>query len=138
MATLYKYENKVLQQCVINELLVKLELLKYDIIYNKTEIQDMDSFIFDMLNKYDFVDYDIFQTMSALTTREPHTHNDNEGRMIVKGTGRFYFKFNDINLEIHMNVGDFIVIPAGIIHHFNAIEPIMAIRFFSTKDKNDR
>jgi len=138
MAVFYKYENKVLKQCVLNELLIKIELEKYGITYNKTEILDMDSFIVDVFYKYDFVDYDIFQTMSALTTKEPHTHNDTEGRMIVKGTGRFYFQFDDTKIELHLDAGDFVVIPAGIVHHFNAVEPITAIRFFSTKEQNER
>lgn len=138
MAVFYKYKNKELQQFIKNELLIKIELEKYGVIYNQTEILDMDSFIVDVSYKYDFVDYDIFQTMSALTTKDPHTHNDNEGRLIVKGTGRFYFEIDDMKLELHMNAGDFIIIPAGTVHYFSAVEPIVAIRFFSTKEQYDR
>ena len=138
MAVFYKYKNKELQQFIKNELLIKVELEKYGIIYNQTEILDMDSFIVDVFYKYDFVDYDIFQTMSALTTKDPHTHKDDEGRLIVKGTGRFYFEIDNIKLELHMNAGDFIIIPAGTVHYFSAVEPIVAIRFFSTKEQYDR
>jgi cupin superfamily acireductone dioxygenase involved in methionine salvage len=138
MAHLYSYKDKQLQQFIKNSLLIQTELQKYGVSYNQTEILNMDSFITDMFYKYDFVDYDIFKTMSALTTRSPHTHNDDEGRLIVKGSGRFYFEFDNIKIELHMDAGDFVIIPAGTIHHFNALEPIVAIRFFTTKEQNDR
>jgi cupin superfamily acireductone dioxygenase involved in methionine salvage len=132
MASLYVYEQENLAQFLTNELLINIELAKYDIVFNKTDFFNMDEFTAKVSDKYNFVRHDLHIIESRMIKNEPHYHDDNEARMIVKGSGIFYFIINDTKLELEVDPGTFIVIPKKVTHYFKTFEKMTVLRFFST------
>ena len=131
MANLYSYKEKRLNQFLTNELLIKIKLEKYGIVYDKTEFFNLDTFVIDTFYKYDFVRYDIKQLDGAIMKNDPHSHDGDEARMVLRGEGRFYFDLEDRQLQLDVVAGDFVVIPANLIHYFKTNGCITVIRFFS-------
>jgi 1,2-dihydroxy-3-keto-5-methylthiopentene dioxygenase len=62
-----------------------------------------------------------------------HTHSDDEVRWFVKGRGMFGFNFGDKVMQLYCKKGDYITIPAGTKHWFDAgKEPYFrAYRYFT-------
>ena len=131
MALLYSYNGKELEQFISNETLIRIELKKYNIVFEKAEFFNLEKFVAYMFIKYNFVRYDIKQITSPIIKNEPHSHNNDEARMIIKGDGVFFFDIEDIHLQLEVVPGDFVVIPANLTHYFKTICPLTAIRFFS-------
>jgi len=77
-----------------------------------------------------------FPALDALleTFDRPHTHADDEVRLILDGAGLFGF-FNASGQEqvLHVFPGDYLHIPAGVEHRFNltAHKRIKALRLFA-------
>ena len=134
MASLYIYKNKELKSFVQEPWLIDELLYDYKIQLFKSEFKDIDSYVKKSTELFNFVDYDIFTIRIPIVEADPHQHKTPEGRMILKGTGRFYFEFSDILIELHVSSGDFVFIPANINHYFKCLEAMVVMRFFSSLD----
>ena len=66
--------------------------------------------------------------------KREHHHTDDEVRFVVDGSGIFPIKINGEVVEVHVEAGDLIVVPAGARHWFELDEnrKIKCIRVFKT------
>jgi 1,2-dihydroxy-3-keto-5-methylthiopentene dioxygenase len=66
--------------------------------------------------------------------KREHHHVDDEVRFVVDGSGIFPIKIGDEIVEVHVEAGDLIVVPAGARHWFELDEnrKIKCIRVFKT------
>ena len=66
--------------------------------------------------------------------KREHHHTDDEVRFVVDGSGIFPIKINDEIVEVYVEAGDLIVVPAGARHWFELDEnrKIKCIRVFKT------
>lgn len=134
MASLYIYKNKELKSFVQQPWLIDELLYDYKIQTFTTEFKDIDNYVKEATETFNFVDYDIFTIRIPIVEVDPHQHKTPEGRMILKGNGRFYFEFSDTLIELHVFPGDFVFIPAEIKHYFKCLEAMVVMRFFSSLD----
>jgi 1,2-dihydroxy-3-keto-5-methylthiopentene dioxygenase len=65
-----------------------------------------------------------------------HTHSDNEVRFFVEGGGRFFLRAGGKVIELRVERGDLISLPAGLRHWFDAGDPpyCTTIRLFTRPD----
>lgn len=66
-----------------------------------------------------------------------HHHTDDEVRFIVSGHGVFIIKGkNGPFFEVHLNPGDLISVPEGVLHYFTLAEDrkVVAVRIFVTQE----
>ena len=133
MAILYQYEDKKLKKFVQSSVLINSVLSEYGIKVVNSEFTDIDSYILEISKNFNFIDYDIFTTRTAIVEVSPHYHKTDEARTVIKGEGRFYFEFGDILIEVNVSPGDFILIPALTKHYFKCLESMVVIRFYSSK-----
>ena len=68
--------------------------------------------------------------------KREHHHIDDEVRFVVDGSGIFPIKINGEVVEVHVEAGDLIVVPAGARHWFELDEnkKIKCIRVFKTPE----
>ncbi len=68
--------------------------------------------------------------------KREHHHTDDEVRFVVDGSGIFPIKIDDEIVEVHVEAGDLIVVPAGARHWFELDEnrKIKCIRVFKTPE----
>ena len=135
MAKLYTYTDGNLIQFLNNDLLIRLELEKYNISINQTEINEIDSFIQNMYSKYNFVRHDFFSNNCvSMIKKDLHHHESEEARFVIKGVGAFYFPVGDMDIQLYVEPTDFVIIPAYIKHYFNTVDDMLILRFFTTHD----
>jgi len=96
----------------------------------------------DRLNRqYNFVTVDAIRLMpnaaNAKEMREKflseHTHDDDEVRFFVEGSGSFYIRKDDLVHQIICTQGDLISVPRGVKHWFDTGSPpyFAVVRFFT-------
>lgn len=135
MAILYTYVDNKINQFINNDLLIRIELEKYNIRISQTEIIELDSFVKDMYNNFDFVRYDLFQNHCvSMIAKDLHHHAFDEARVVIKGTGAFYFPIDNMLMQLYVSPGDFVIIPAYMKHYFQTVDDILILRFFTTHD----
>jgi cupin superfamily acireductone dioxygenase involved in methionine salvage len=137
MAVFYRYEEKEITQFITNPYLLKIELEKYGIYYSTDAFNDLDKFADSVLKKFGYTNWDIHRSTLAITSRDLHYHMYAQARMIIKGSGTFYFEIDDFVIELVVDPGDFIAFPPKVVHYFNTIVPVVALRFFSTDARDD-
>jgi len=130
MARLYKYKDDRLDQFLSNEMLIRIELEKYDIVFNRMEFFNISAFVAETISLYDFLNYRLDETCSPLIKNVYTAYEVDTGMMVIEGEGRFYFEYEDELLKLDVFPGDFVVIPKDISFCFKASEPITTITFF--------
>jgi 1,2-dihydroxy-3-keto-5-methylthiopentene dioxygenase len=96
----------------------------------------------EQLNKqYNFVTVDAIRLMpnapNAQEMREKflseHTHDDDEVRFFVEGSGSFYIRKDNLAYQIICTQGDLISVPRGVKHWFDTGSPpyFAVVRFFT-------
>jgi cupin superfamily acireductone dioxygenase involved in methionine salvage len=130
MAKLYRYKDDRLDQFLSNEMLIKIELLKYDIVFNKKEFFNFSNFVIDMFNTYNFIKYVVEENRTPLIQNVYATYEVDVGVMLVEGEGSFYFKNDTDRMIIDVFPGDFIKIPKDMPFCFKAVDPITTIKFY--------
>jgi cupin superfamily acireductone dioxygenase involved in methionine salvage len=130
MARLYKYKDDRLDQFLSNEMLIRVELEKYDITFNRMEFFNISAFVTETISLYDFLNYRLDETCSPLIKNVYTTYEVDTGMMLIEGEGRFYFEHEEELLKLDVFPGDFVVIPKNLAFCFKASEPISTITFF--------
>lgn len=129
MARLYKYNDKELNQFLSNEMLIRIEMEKYDITFNRMEFFNISAFVVETISLYNFLNYRLDEICSPLIKNIYHAYKVDTGMMVVEGEGRFYFEFDDEMLKLDVFPGDFVVIPKDLSFCFKSSEPITTITF---------
>jgi cupin superfamily acireductone dioxygenase involved in methionine salvage len=132
MAILYVYKNKEIEKFIKDESLINSILYQHGIYVYNSEFTDLKDYIKQTLYRFSFMTYDIFTIRNSIIEIDSHHHEQNEGRMILKGQGRFYFEFSDYLMELHVAPGDFVFIPAFTKHYFKCLEAMVVMRFFGS------
>jgi cupin superfamily acireductone dioxygenase involved in methionine salvage len=97
----------------------KLEYAAFDQNYIEDKLESY-NIIFDH-RKAVFIDtYPVFKlhTISSYSVADYHTHDKEKVRILVRGTGVYYFKVDKILIELHLVPGDCVTIPEGLEHKF--------------------
>jgi cupin superfamily acireductone dioxygenase involved in methionine salvage len=137
MPKLYVYTDNKLRQFVSNSLLIQITLEKYGIKLRNAEFDNLEAFAKQTMEEAGYTSWDLHTSTTPVTSRDLHYHMYMQGRLIVKGHGSFYFEIDNTKLELIVGPSDFIKIPPKVIHYFNTVEPVVAVRFFSTDDGDD-
>ena len=64
---------------------------------------------------------------------EPHTHTDNEDRLILAGIGHFFIPAGDLMFIIKATEGDFVSLQKDLVHWFSCKKGLVAARFFENE-----
>lgn len=64
---------------------------------------------------------------------EPHTHEDNEDRLIISGVGHFFIPCKDEVYIIKATEGDFVSLKKDTVHWFSCKKHLVAGRFFENE-----
>lgn len=94
------------------------------------------------LNKqYNFITVDAIRLMPTAPNAQEmrdkflseHTHDDDEVRFFVEGSGAFYIRKGDLVHQIVCTQGDLISVPRGVTHWFDTGSPpyFAVVRFFT-------
>jgi len=129
MTALYTYTDKKITQFLLDPQQIVEELTKYDILYHSSTFHDVDEFIKQVMDEYDYTHYDIIKIESPMIMNSLHRHKFREARFIFKGTGTFYFNIDNKFIELNVGPGDFITIPPMIDHNFKTVEVMDVMRF---------
>lgn len=105
------------------------ELSKYGIDYERYNIDDSNISEFMVVDGNKHISFDVFTSDHPINVNL-HYHNDDEARLIISGWGTFEIMIDDRIATLVVTAGDYISIPAGIIHTFKSTEPIKTIRYF--------
>jgi 1,2-dihydroxy-3-keto-5-methylthiopentene dioxygenase len=94
--------------------------------------------------KHGFQSVDVFRLLPSSPGRHEarrtflseHTHSDDEVRFFVEGGGTFFLRAGDKVVELRVERGDLISVPAGARHWFDCGDPpyCTAIRLFTRPD----
>ena len=157
MTTLTVYrsaDGSIARQAITDVAAITRELQKIDILMERWPVRalakDADSKTvldayapeIDKLNKqYNFVTVDAIRLLptasNAKEMREKflseHTHDDDEVRFFVEGSGAFYIRKNGLVYQIVCTQGDLISVPRGVRHWFDTGSPpyFAVVRFFT-------
>ena len=71
--------------------------------------------------------------MKEKAVMEPHTHDDNEDRLIISGVGHFFIPDNIYLYVIKATEGDFVSLKKDVVHWFTCKKGLVAARFFENE-----
>lgn len=81
--------------------------------------------------------YDVYTQQDCSKVYTPiHYHEDNESRLILKGSATFYIVMDNVLHIIDARPGDRISIPPNTLHWFKCAEELIALRLFEKCDKH--
>ena len=137
MNGLIEYKDDDINGFFIERDSIEAKLSQYNISLSKQEFFNLRYFVDQKFYSHGYREHNIYRNSIAYTKNDAHEHGTEEARMILRGTGRFYFLINNVRLELDVYPGDFIVIPAGMTHYFNHIESVLVLRFIDKEDLYD-
>lgn len=122
-----------------------IDLVDY-VLKNMTQINDdsMHHELFSITHKDEWQDTDLvtIKTKSAgsdivhikeKVVMEPHTHDDEEHRLIISGIGHFFIPFEKSIVIIKATEGDFVSLKRNTVHWFTCKKGLVAARFFENE-----
>lgn len=130
MTRLFKYVDNELVVFVTDYNTINTYLNNHGVTIYQEQFIHLDSFKYQqkITNGYDRAD--IISIISPMTRKDWHCHVTEEARMILKGTGAFYFQVSPTEkIELYVEPSDFVAIPSGIMHHFQTVEPMVVLSF---------
>jgi len=152
--TVYRTDGSVARQAITDIEAIARELQMIDILVERWPVRalakDADSKAvldayapeIDKLNKqYNFVTVDAIRLLPDAPNAQEmrnkflseHTHDDDEVRFFVEGSGAFYIRKNGLVFQIVCTQGDLIAVPRGVKHWFDTGSPpyFAVVRFFT-------
>lgn len=128
MALIYKVhlENKSLinlESIIDNEFIHEKFNVKHKSSWDRVDLQELKS----KSNGFDTVH------MKEKLVMEPHTHNDDEHRLILSGVGYFFIPDLDQLYVIKATEGDFVALKKDVVHWFTCKKNLVAARFFENE-----
>lgn len=133
MARLYQYIDKELMVFVYDYNTINTYLNDHGIAIFQEQFIHLDSFKNQKLILDGYDQADIITISTPMTKKDWHCHVTEEARMILKGTGTFYFQVSPIEMmELHVEPSDLVTIPSGVMHHFQTVEPMLVLSFSKT------
>ncbi|MGZ8924501.1 MAG: cupin domain-containing protein [Nitrososphaeraceae archaeon] len=136
MTSLYIHNQETgdIQYYSTDEVNISHILKEHKISYFHKRYSDIETLVETTKFQYGMVSHDLFRADEP-RNMDPHVHENMEARFLLKGYGIFFVIVDGLIIELHVEPGDFILIPKNMIHGFESLVPITFIRFFSKECK---
>lgn len=137
MNILYEYQNKELTKFLTNPFLVRDELYQHGIVLCEMQCTNFTEAMGNVIKERNYMSYSLHNIYTPQVKLNLHYHEYNEDKLIIKGSGMYYFDIDDKRIELHVSEGDFISIPAKAKHYFNTVDEMVMVNFASSNDSKE-